>query len=167
MNRRLAALAIALLSLPVLGTAHAERVFVYPKAGQDQAQQQRDEGECAAWAQAQTDFDPRSPPSRDQLVAQAQSASGPGGGGGQVAAGMAAGAVKGSAIGYLADKNRTGLGTAGAFIGGMRAARRVDQQAAQGRQQAEQAADAQLAAMRDAYDRAFAACLEARDYTVK
>jgi hypothetical protein len=134
----------------------------------------RDKGECAAWAQQQSGFDPMNPPSEQQLMAEAtqqQGAQQQAGGGAAIAGGAARGALVGSAIGKWTDNDRTQYGAAGAFIGSVRSARRQEQAAAarqqQAQQQTQQQAQAQLAGMRDSYNRAFAACLEAKGYTVR
>jgi hypothetical protein len=165
MIRRLpSALGAALL---LLGNVAAKEVYVFPKEGQDEQQMKLETSECAAWARQQTGFDPSSPPSTEQLMAQAQSGQSRGGGGAAVAGGAARGAIAGSAIGKWTDNDRTAYGAAGAFIGSVRAARRQEQAAAQRQSQAQQQAEAQLAEMNDAYNRAYAACLEGKGYTVR
>lgn len=169
---RLIAIAAALAFL-LLGAANAQQVYVYPKEGQSEQQMNQDKGVCAAWAQQQSGFDPMNPPSEQQLMAQVQQPQSSGstaGAGARVAGGAARGALVGSAIGGWTDNSRTNYGAAGAFIGGVRSARRQDAKAAaqqkQAQQSAQQQAQAQLASLKDAYNRAFAACLEAKGYSV-
>jgi hypothetical protein len=164
---------VAALAYLFIGAASAQQVYVYPKEGQSEQQMNQDKGVCAAWAQQQTGFDPMNPPSEQQLMAQAQQSQGTqpqGGGGAAVAAGAARGAVVGSAIGKWTDNSRTNYGAAGAFIGSVRSARRQEARATQQQQQAQQGAkqqaQAQLANMKNSYNRAFSACLEGKGYTV-
>ena len=119
--------------------------YVYPARGQTPQQQQADMGQCQGWALQQSGVNPGAPPP-------------PSGGGGQVAGtamrGAAVGAV-GGAIGGNAGKGAAIGAATGALVGGMR---RRDQQ---------RAAEASQAQSADAYNRAYAACLEGRGYTVK
>lgn len=47
----------------VIGTepASAQSVFAYPKAGQSQQQQMKDQTECRQWAMQQTGYNPSAP----------------------------------------------------------------------------------------------------------
>ena len=47
----------------VIGTepASAQSVFAYPKAGQSQQQQMKDQTECRQWAMRQTGYNPSAP----------------------------------------------------------------------------------------------------------
>jgi hypothetical protein len=119
--------------------------YVYPAKGQTPPQQQQDVGECHVWATQQSGGNPASaaPPPPPQ---------------GQVARGAARGAAVGAvggAIGGDAGKGAAAGAAMGALVGGFR---RRDQA------QAAQQAQAQAS---DAYNRANAACLEARGYSVK
>jgi len=49
--------------LETVPTAQGEDMYVYPKQGQDKAQQDKDTYECHSWAVQQTGFDPTKPPS--------------------------------------------------------------------------------------------------------
>jgi hypothetical protein len=126
-------------------TVRAQQAFVYPQKGQSQEQQQKDQGECSAWAQQQSGVDPSAappPPDRRQRV-------------GGAAGGAARGAAAGAAIGAIAGDASKGAAI-GAAGGGMAGRRRA--------KGAEEAGQQQTA---DAYQRAFAACMEGRGYTVK
>jgi hypothetical protein len=165
---------LATLAFLLPGAASAQQVYVFPKEGQSEQQMNQDKGVCAAWAQQQSGFDPMNPPSEQQLMTQAQqpqSTGSPAGAGARVAGGAARGALVGSAIGKWTDNSRTNYGAAGAFIGSVRSARRQEAKATAQQQQAQhsaqQQAQTQLASMRDSYNRAFAACLEGKGYTVR
>src|SRR5262245_26272649 len=129
--------------------------YVYPAKGQSKDQQDRDDYECHKWAKEQTGFDPAAPP---------QAAAPPPKQGGAVrgaAGGAAVGAI-GGAIGGNAGKGAAiGAGVGGA-AGAIRR-HRGEKQAAAAQAQANQ----QYAASRDGYNRAFAACMTGRGYTVK
>ena len=49
--------------LAAVPNVQAADMFVYPKEGQDKAQQDKDSYECHSWAVQQTGFDPTKPPS--------------------------------------------------------------------------------------------------------
>jgi hypothetical protein len=128
------------------GAALAQQVFVYPQKGQSQQQQDVDTAECARWAKAQSGVDPTAAPQQQaQLGTHSRGTLG----------GAAKGAALGAAIGAIAGD--AGKGAAIGAVGGGAMGRRGSKQQQQGQQ-----AEAQ-----DAYNRAFAACMEARGYTVK
>ena len=136
---------VALVALALLtGTALAQG-YVYPARGQSPQQQQKDQGECQAWAMQQPGANPAAvPPPQGPQGEMARGA----------ARGAAVGAV-GGAIGGDAGKGAAIGAASGAMIGGMR--RRDQQRAAQ-----QQQADANAS-----FGRAYSACLEARGYSVK
>ncbi len=137
--------------------AQAGEPFIYPSGGQSQEQLEQDKYECYTWAKQNSGFDPmQPPPSTTQVVEQRRG-------------GVVKGALGGAALGaIIGDSSKsTGRGAAaGALIGGVRQSsqNRRSQEAAQ--QRAQQQANA-YSAERASYDRAYAACLEGRDYTVK
>ncbi|WP_430869497.1 YMGG-like glycine zipper-containing protein [Cupriavidus basilensis] len=144
-RRRVYAVAVATLSL---GLAQAKPI-IYPAKGQSAEQQQKDDGQCYVWAKNSTGVDP--------AAVAAAPPSGPAGGGERVR-GAARGAAGGAAIGAIAGdagKGAAAGAVAGTMAGGARARR--NQQAAQ------QPAQGSM----DTYNRAYAACMEGRGYTVK
>ncbi len=147
----------------IAGPAMAQDLFIYPTKGQSNDQMERDKFECYRWAKDQTGFDPMQQPRATAPPPQQEARQG----------GLLRGAGRGAAVGAVggAIGGNAGRGAAvgaasGALIGGMR---RRDQ--AQRQAQAEQRwAEEQAAIYRQSrgnYDRAFAACLEGRGYTVK
>lgn len=146
-----------------LGSAHAAP-FIYPQKGQDQKQQDADSGACQAWAKGQTGFDPMNPTAG--LPAPPPPAPVTEGGvvkGG--ARGAALGAIGGAVAGD-AGKGAAAGAAVGAAAGGMKRAD-AQRQAAAAQQAAQQQQQAALAAAQANFDRAFAACMEGRGYTVK
>jgi hypothetical protein len=136
--------ASALLACALVPSLAAAQMFIYPQRGQNLEQQNRDQGECHTWAVQNSGFSPGSPP-----VATAQ-------GGGMIqggARGAAVGAVTGAIMGN-AGRGAAAGAAGGALIGGMRQSdqRRAQQSAVNQGQQA--------------YQRAFAACMSGRGYTV-
>jgi hypothetical protein len=112
-------------------------VYAYPTKGQTAEQQNRDTAECQNWARQQTGFDPMTDTAKGAGVGAVVGALG------GAAAGAAIGAAtgspgKGAAIGAAAG----GLG--GAAAGGAY----------------------QYSKTKEGYDKAFAACMEARGYKV-
>ncbi len=138
---RMAALGLALL---VTGCATAQSappaqsaVSVYPAKGQSIEQQTRDSQDCAAWSQQQTGYNPGASTATGVGVGAAIGALG------GAAAGAAIGAIagdpgKGAAIGAVAGA------VGGGAIGGT----------------------TQYAKSKDGYEKAYAACMTGRGYSV-
>ena len=131
-------------------------VATYPSKGQPAEQQNKDEGECFAWAKQQTGIDP-------VAVASAPTQqSGPAAGGGERVRGAARGAVGGAAIGAIAGDTGKGAG-AGAVVGTMAGGRQARQNKAAKEDQAAQAKAGTL----EKFNKAFSVCMEGRGYAVK
>ena len=136
----------------------ASDLYVYPAQGQSADQQSKDEYECYQWARRDTGFDPMAAPTASTPAPSTQQRRG----------GVARGALGGAAIGAIAgDSSDAGKGAAiGGLLGGMRQ-RRQNVEAQQERDQWEQQQANEYAGSRNNYNRAYAACLEGRGYTVK
>jgi hypothetical protein len=150
-----AALLVAVLAAPAV---LANDLVVYPNSGQDQTQQDKDNYECYGWAKNQSGFDPMAAPTATEPPPQQEAAVG----------GVGRGALRGAAIGGIIDGSdgaKTGA-AAGAVMGGMRRADQNRKQAQQ-QQQWEQEQAAQYQQGRNNYNRAYAACMEGRGYTVR
>lgn len=156
------AISLSLVAL-FAGPVSAQDFFIYPNEGQSQDQLEKDKFECYSWAKQNTGFDPMQTPQASAPPPQQEAKQG----------GLVRGAARGAAIGAVggAIAGDAGKGAAigastGALIGGMRRhdQKRREQQAQEqwARQQA-----AQYSQQRNNYNRAFAACLEGRGYTVK
>jgi len=149
--------------LLVAGFALAQEVIVYPAKGQSQEQTEKDKFDCYQWAKGQTGFDPMAPPTPSTPPPQQQA---PTSSPGRSAVG---GAALGSLIGGIADGN-WGHGAAyGAVAGGLFGAYRKHEQEKTNTQQQDQWAQQQAQQyqqQRYNYNRAYAACLEGRGYTV-
>jgi len=146
---------IAGLSIPVYG----QQPIIYPAKGQSPQQQQKDEGECYAWAKQNTGVDPAAV---GQAAASQPAPTGPQG---ERARGAVRGAAGGAAIGAIAGDAGQGAAigaVAGTMAGGARQRRKAEAQQAQTQQVQAQSQQA-LAT----YNRAFTACLEGRGYTIK
>jgi YMGG-like Gly-zipper len=171
-----------ILSL-VASSAIGQAPIIYPSKGQTAQQQQKDEGECAAWAKQTTGIDPAVLAATPTVAAapppppptQTQPASG------ERARGAVRGAAVGAVVGEIANDD-AGEGAAygaaaGAVAAGSRQRRDQRNQQEQAAQQQQQAAAQQKAAQDQAeakkkeqlstYNRANAACLEGRGYTLK
>ena len=141
----------------VAATVHAEPI-AYPSKGQSQAQQDKDRAECHQWAFKTTGVDPdRLPPppssgqnnQNDGRVLRS------------TARGAAVGGLGGSMGGEFGKGAAVGA-AAGVVVGGIR--KRRDKKA---QQQADAVALQQINAMLQKYDKAFGACMQGRNYTVK
>jgi hypothetical protein len=138
------------------GIAVAENLVIYPAKGQSAEQQSKDELECQGWAKQNTGVDPRP--------------------GGQRVKGAARGAVGGAAIGAIAGDAGKGaaIGAVGGTMAGGSRKRREEREAATTQQSAQADAQQQAAAHSAevqqklaTFNKAYAACLEGKGYSVK
>ena len=138
-------------------------IFIYPRMGQSQEQQDRDKFECHSWAVRQTGFDPMRPPTASTPPPAQQARRG----------GTVRGAGRGAAVGAIGgaiggDAGRgaaIGAGT-GAAVGTMRRRQQRREQQQTYTNWARQETAQQQQGRQD-YDRAMAACLDGRGYTVR
>ena len=137
------------VALAVFATVSvAQKPSVYPANKQTAQQQKKDDGECIAWAKKDTGIDPAA------ASQPAPQKTGPATGGGERLVGAAGGAVIGGITG------NAGVGAAvGTVVGGAKARKNQSTQNEQAQQQQQQASNT--------YNRAYAACMEGRGYTVK
>ncbi len=132
--------------------------YIYPQNGQDQAQQDRDRGECHIWATNQSGFDPTRASTSSPSSQEAQQGGVVRGG----ARGAALGAVVGAISGKGAAKGAKVGAASGGLLGGMR---RADQKSKQ--KQEKQNWQSQEKALRKDYQRAQTACLTGRGDSVQ
>jgi hypothetical protein len=134
-------------------------LYVFPSNNQSAAQQEADETACFTWAKQQTGFDPMNP--TVAVGAQVDRSVD-----GTAVVGAAGGAAAGAAIGAIAGD--AGQGAAiGAVVGGIRG-RRAKVVGDERQQQANnQAAAQETKRLAENYNKAFAACMEGKGYTVK
>jgi hypothetical protein len=164
---------IAVVAGPV---AHAQtQLFAYPKGDQSPEQQATDKAECHQWSVQQTGFDPAQPVAQaQQAQVQAPPACSTSRGG--AVRGAARGAAVGSVGGAVAGDAGTGA-AAGAAMGALGGTMRRRQQARecqaweqqknqQLQQQSQQAAQQHSAQQQD-FDRAWSACMSARNYQIQ
>ncbi len=159
----LTALALFLTTIWAATDAGAQDPFIYPAQGQSQEQLEKDKFECYSWAKQSAGFDPMAQPTAS-APPPAQEA--PKGG---LLRGAARGAATGLVVGAIAGDAGKGaaIGAAGGgLVGGMRRRDQGRQQQHAEEQWAQQQA-AEYHSKRNAYNRAFGACLEGRGYTVK
>ncbi len=132
---------------------------IYPAKGQSQQTQEKDKYQCYTWAKGQTGFDPMNTGSTPAPTPPPQGPTG------ERVVGAARGAAVGAVVGGIAGdagKGAAAGAAGGAMIGGMKKRQRQAQQAQAYQQQASAASSKQAE-----YNRAFAACMEGRGYTVK
>ncbi len=146
----LTAFAVASTGLVEAGT------FVYPKKGQSQEQQQRDQYECHLWAVDQSGVDPMNPAQPAPATAQS--------GGGEVARGAARGAALGAIGGAIAGDAGKGAAIGAAVGGGGGALKR--RRGRKQQEQAQQQAVQQQQAGAQTYQRALGVCMEGRGYQI-
>jgi hypothetical protein len=148
-------------------------IYIFPKAGQQAAQQSQDEAACYEWAVSNSGVDPfelqkQAQAQQQEAGAQAQQASQAGRGSG--ARGAVGGAAVGALIGEVADDD-AGKGAAyGAAIGAIRGRRQgaAAQQSAQSQVQQQSAGQQQNIEQNMLnFKKAFSVCMEAKEYLVK
>jgi hypothetical protein len=148
-----------LLALTLACSAMAQQPIIYPAKGQSPQRQQTDTAECQVWAKQTTGVDP-------VAVAQ-QSTMQPGvpGPQGERVRGAAGGAALGAAVGAVAGDAGKGAAIGaitGTAAGGMR--QRRTQRAAAAQTQANQQ---QVSQEMTTFNRAVAACMTGRGYTIQ
>jgi hypothetical protein len=149
----LATLLGATLAIPALGN----ELFIFPNKDQTPEQQEQDQGACYVWAKNQSGFDP--------VTAQTEAPRNTEPNKGGVVRGGLGGAAVGAAVGAIAGNAGKGaaMGAAGGgLIGGMRRSSQRSEQKAEKKEW-----ERQQQGNRDAYLRAYTACLEGKGYTVK
>lgn len=165
MSKKMIFLVSLVIVVMAAQTAMAQQnLIIYPARGQSQQQLQQDRLECQGWATQQSGFDPMA--MHTTTAPRPQDAQRTAAGG--AVRGGAVGAATGLAIGSLSGNAGQGAATgaiAGGVFGGVRA--NSQQQDAQRSQQqwANQQASQHMQ-QRNAFDRAFSACLTGRGYTV-
>ena len=132
-------------------------VFVYPKSDQDSATQAKDTVECYESAKQRSGIDPKAPPPEAAEVEQAR---------GGAVKGSARGAARGAAIGGIAGDAGKGA-SVGAAGGAMRGRQAQKQAGASAQQQANEQAAAAATEQKATFNKAFGACMDARNYSVK
>ena len=143
-----------------LGLAFATAVAaaepeVYPAKGQTAEQQDRDQFECHEWATKETGVDPV------QLAEQKLAAPTPSTHDGGAAGSAAMGAARGATEGDAAAGAARGFGI-GRMVHVLKAKRQLREQQSTTTQEG-----AAIHGQLDTYDRAYAACLTGRGYSVK
>jgi hypothetical protein len=154
---------VALLAGLMTGQSRGSELYVFPNKGQSQDQIEQDKYQCYTWAKRQTGFDPMQKPQATTPPPQGAgtSASPLGGAARGALVGVTAGAIAGDA-----GKGAAIGAASGALIGGMRR-REYARRQYQAEQQWAQEQAAQYTHRRNEYNRAYAACLEGKGYTVK
>lgn len=141
-------------------------MFIYPADGQTPEQQQADEAECTQWAENQTGMVLQSGSVDTQAAADASRQQAADATQGAAVGGAARGALAGVAIGAIAGDAGTGaaIGATAGAIGGRRAKKQVESEAAYaGAEQAQAQSDEAI----ETFKKAAAVCLEGRGYTVQ
>ena len=164
--KQIAVYAVATILL-LSGSALAQEMVIYPSQGQSNEQMEQDKFQCYSWSKNESGFDPMALPTTSEPPPAKEA---PKGG---VASGAVRGTLLGGAVGAIAGNSksdtRTGLragAATGALVGGMR---RNDQVRKEGQRQKdwEQQQVNQYAQGRTNYNRACAACMEGRGYSVR
>src|SRR5262245_21844433 len=150
MQRRTIAIVTGLAACAFVSAAQAE-VYVYPKPGHAQQEFESDQYACHNWATQQTGYNPGAPPAAAAPPPQQ--------------GGAVRGAARGAAVGAVAGDAGKGAAVGAAVRGTATVMRnnRANREAAAANQQAQ----AQQQAAYGNYEKAYAACLSGRGYSVK
>jgi hypothetical protein len=152
-------IAIGLSALLLAAATEAQQPIIYPATGQSPQLQQKDTTECRGWATQTTGVDPVA------LAQQGATQPGVPQPQGERLRGAAGGAALGAAVGAIAGDAGKGAAigaVTGTAAGGMRI-RRNQQAAAEQTQANQQQTSQQLAT----FNRAVAACMSGRGYTIQ
>jgi len=149
----------ALCGLCMAATGMAQELMIFPNADQSAEQQEEDKFFCYGWAKGESSFDPMAPPTATEAPPQQQAKKG------GVGKGLVRGAVVGQIVGGDSKSTRRGA-AAGVAVGGMRSQDQKRKEA-QAREQWEQEQVRIYTENRNRYNRAYAACLEGKNYTVR
>ena len=136
----------------------ASDVIVFPAKGQSNEQMEKDKYACYGWAKKETGFDPMAAPKASTPPPSQTKQKG------GVARGGVGGAVVGGIVGGSSGAKK-GL-AAGGLLGGAKqgsANKKTEQKSKEWEQQEAN----KYAQGRSKYNRAYSACLEGKDYTVK
>ena len=136
------AVAVGIASVPAIAQ---QKVYVFPQKGQSKDQQAIDESRCRDWARENSGVNPDAQRTPEQFGDNARGTAG----------GAARGAALGAGVGAIAGNAGKGA-AAGAVVGGVAGRRRQKNARAAGE-----------AENQNNFQRAFAACMEGKGYTVK
>ena len=174
------AVAVVLGSAANAPTGAQNAVYAYPMAGQSLDQQQQDNWECHNWSVQQSGFDPQRPPPAPRVGYSSpppqQSSGVLGLGQGAPITDAAKGAATGAIFGAIAGDAGKGaaIGAVTTTLFGGIKRRNRQQQEQQWRQQQyqqqqyeQQQYEGQIRQLTHNYNRAFAACMSARQYQVQ
>ena len=143
--------------LTLAAVAAATEPVVYPAKGQTEQQQERDQFECHEWATKDTGVDPVALAEQKLTAPTPAKKEGVGG----AARGAEMGAVGGAMEGDASAGAARGFGI-GRMVSVIKAKRQLREQ-----QSASTSEGSAIHAQLDTYDRAYAACLTGRGYSVK
>jgi hypothetical protein len=147
------------------GSAFAQQ-FVYPKNNQTPEQQKKDEFDCHTWAVQQAGYDPIAASQTAPVQAPTGTPTAEKGSG---VRGAARGAAAGAAVGAIAGDAGKGaaIGATAGGVGGRVKSKNKAEEAQQQQVAAANTANANTAALADKYNKARAACLDGKGYSVK
>jgi hypothetical protein len=157
-------LILFLITIVAAAAGYAQEPIIFPAKGQSDEQMEQDKYACYSWAKKESSFDPMAvptasapPPKQKETKASA-------------GRGAVGGAVVGAGLskitGHSAKKGAVAGGAGGAVVGGSRKAGTAEENKKANQQWANEQG-AEYTQKRNHYNRAFAACMEGKGYTVK
>ncbi len=158
MNRMILYAMLLFITTLVAGPALAQEFIIFPAQGQSDEKLEQDKYTCYQWAKKETGFDPMEVPKATAPPPKEEPKKG----------GLVRGAALGAAVGGIVDGSdgaKKGAAAGGVVGGARRRSQKRGQQQKEEQWAQEQAANYQH--RRNTYNRAYAACLEGKGYTVK
>ena len=146
------------------GTGYTQEPIFFPAKGQSDEQMEQDKYACYTWAKKESKFDPMAVPTASAPPPKQKETKASAGRGAIGGALLGAGLSK--ITGHSAKKGAVAGGVGGAVVGGSRKAGTEEKNKKANQQWANQQG-AEYTQNRNHYNRAFAACMEGKGYTVK
>ncbi len=157
---------LILFLITILGAAagYAQEPIIFPAKGQSDEQMEQDKYACYSWAKKESSFDPMAVPTASAPPPKQKETKASAGRG--AVGGALVGAGLSKITGHSAKKGAVAGGAGGAVVGGSRKAGTAEENKKANQQWANEQG-AEYTQKRNHYNRAFAACMEGKGYTVK
>jgi hypothetical protein len=153
-----------LVTMLAATTTYAQEPIVFPAKGQSDEQMDQDKYACYTWAKKESSFDPMAVPTASAPPPKQKETKASTGRG--AVGGALLGAGLGKITGHSAKKGAVAGGLGGAVVGGSRKAGTAEENKKANQQWANEQG-AEYTQNRNHYNRALAACMEGKGYTVK
>jgi hypothetical protein len=157
-------LILFLITILAVAAGYAQEPIIFPAKGQSDEQMEQDKYACYSWAKKESSFDPMAVPTASAPPPKQKETKASAGRG--AVGGALVGAGLSKITGHSAKKGAVAGGAGGAVVGGSRKAGTAEENKKANQQWANEQG-AEYTQKRNHYNRAFAACMEGKGYTVK